>query len=69
MCFGNFLQIKKHFWRFFELHVLGSTFNLKIKFKVVKKTVLNSIKTLKRYLTATLSVLKKLSKQKTFSKQ
>ena len=54
MFLANLLQIFKISSSFLKLHVLGSTFNLKLILR--KKTVLNSITALKRYVKASLKV-------------
>ena len=50
----NFLQISKISYRFLNLHDLGSNFSLKLSLRL--KTVLNSMRTLNKYLKASLSV-------------
>ena len=50
----NFLQIFKILYRFLKLNDLGSNFSLKLNLRL--KTVLNSMRTLNKYLKASLSV-------------
>ena len=54
--FQKIFQVFQISFRFLKVQIFGSIFSLKLILKL--KTMLNSIKTLKRYCKATLNVVK-----------